>query len=213
MNPRDARLTPGSAFPLEQNGRSKTTRTWWSPCWPGRETARTRSSSRNGREKTRCSRTHRWVGCGGTKRLKGRRLKGFGQPSALCSTSAELLSVEEGQENSERHKRQRQGAAHPGETLTLRFPRWDLVPETPPPLMPLFLCAAGELLRLLHHRARPGGGAAPQRGRQEILEAAALPAPSLGNLLRAQGENKGQGSGVGGGHDLKLLAPPDPLRL
>lgn len=54
--------------------------------------------------------------------------------------------------------------------------------------------SAGEFLRDFHHRARPRGGAVPQRRRQEVLETAALPAEGLGNLLRAQREDQGQGS-------------------
>ena len=56
------------------------------------------------------------------------------------------------------------------------------------------LTSTGELLRDFHHRAGSRGRAVPQRGRQEVLEAAALPAEGLGNLLRAQREDQGQGS-------------------
>lgn len=65
--------------------------------------------------------------------------------------------------------------------------------HSPDPFHPFFT-SAGELLRDFHHRAWSWGGAVPQRGRQEVVEAAALPAEGLRNLLRAQREDQGQGS-------------------
>lgn len=59
--------------------------------------------------------------------------------------------------------------------------------------LPFFLFA-GELLWDLHHCAWPGGSAAPQGRRQEVMETATLPAEGIWNLLRAQGEEQGQGS-------------------
>lgn len=44
-----------------QSGHLRTTRTWWSPCWPGPGTPRTKSSLKNGSRNTRSSKTHRSV--------------------------------------------------------------------------------------------------------------------------------------------------------
>lgn len=48
-------------FFFYQIGHLKTTRTSWSLSWPGRGTARTKSSSKSVQRRTRSSRTHRWV--------------------------------------------------------------------------------------------------------------------------------------------------------
>lgn len=109
-----------NSWPLLQSERSRTTRTWWSRCSPGPGTARTRSSSRSARGKTRSSKTprfapppflgahfspHQHLDLFTAASFKRSSMSGTTRLSFLPS---ELLPVEEGQEGAPRHQRQGQ---------------------------------------------------------------------------------------------------------